>query len=108
MIPPSGRNGGFTHPYYQILNLYFSTDEEGPSEGTSTEGTPTDPDDKEDGDGEDDEDGFGFITEAPQTSDRYGECLMPVTPAMDPELSPQSGMRFGKTKTRVFKDQGFL
>ena len=57
-------------------------------------------DDKEDGEEEDDEDQNPWsITEAPQTSDRYGECLMPVTPAVDPDMSPQSGMRFGKALT---------
>ena len=57
-------------------------------------------DGKEDGEEEDDEDQNPWsITEAPQTSDRYGECLLPVTPAVDPDMSPQSGMRFGKALT---------
>ena len=59
-------------------------------------------DGKEDGEEEDDEDQNPWsITEAPQTSDRYGECLLPVTPAVDPDMSPQSGMRFGKALAHV-------
>ena len=85
----------------------FPSDDEDPSEDTATEGAPAGANDKEDGDGEDDDDQNPWsITEAPQTSDRYGECLMPVTPTMDPDLSPQSGMRFGKTV--LLRDLRFL
>ena len=76
---------------------FLSTDDEDASEETSSEPTLI-VDDKDDMDGEDDDEQDPWtITDAPQTSDRYGECLMPVTPALDPDLSPQSGMRFGKT-----------
>ena len=83
----------------QVLTKHFPIDNKEPSNQTATEGTPLGVDDvEEDGDGEDEEDLNPWnITEVPHTaSDRYGECLRPVTPALDPDLSPQSGMRFGK------------
>ena len=76
------------------LILFIDDDED--EEDASSEPTLI-VDDKDDMGGEDEEQDPWTITEAPQTSDRYGECMMPVTPALDPDLSPQSGMRFGKT-----------
>ena len=75
------------------------TDGEEPSEVTTESAGVTD---TEDGDAEDDDDdeeeqNTWSITEPPPTSDRYGECLLPVTPARDPDLSSQSGLRFGET-----------
>ena len=79
------------------MSVTFPLDDDEDEEDTSTEPTLI-VDGKDDlgGDDEDEQDPW-TITEAPQTSDRYGECTMPVTPALDPDLSPQSGMRFGKT-----------
>ena len=78
-----------------MLQNFFPTEDDEDEEDTSTEPTLI-VDGKDHLDGDDEEQDPWTITEAPQTSDRYGECMMPVTPALDPDLSPQSGMRFGK------------
>ena len=90
------------------LKTFSPTDDDEDEVDTSTEPTLI-VDGKDDlgGDGEDEQDPW-TITEAPQTSDRYGECMMPVTPALDPDLSPQSGMRFGKTGVSGFDSEMLL
>ena len=80
----------------ETMSVTFPLDDNEDEEDTSTEPTLI-VDGKDDLGGDEDEQDPWTITEAPQTSDRYGECMMPVTPALDPDLSPQSGMRFGKT-----------
>ena len=77
------------------------TDGEEPSETTTESVGVTDSEDAEDDDEEEDQNPWS-ITEAPQTSDRYGECLLPVTPARDQDLSSQSGLRFGEMHLWLF------